>query len=255
MKFSVVTWNIQGTKHFTHTRFDKIEPVLDQIPADILCLQEAQSIIMNPAHSGRFASVHAVLPANTIDHNVILSNLTVVSKGGIAFPFSWKKPAEKTVWITVQAGGKNVKIYNCHFAIIGIGPAERAQQLEIVIADANKHQGPVIICGDFNTTIPPAGLGRKIVQFFHREPNESIQIAGQIFLSDERYPFLKMAQREGFQEVTDITQATWCVSPLKCELFHLKLDWFLVRDLVASRVVLGDYISDHRSLLVECETI
>ena len=252
MNFSIFNWNIQGTRHYTSTNFDKIASVLEKTEADIFCFQEAQELMKRLDSFDRLKMLNHIFPDREQDRNVILSKFPIISSGELTFPSFTNKPLEKALWADIEIGNKLVRIYNCHFEIIGVGPKERAEQLKFVLADSKKHTDSTIICGDLNTTIPPAGIKRKIVQWFHKEPNESIIIDGKYFHSDERYAFVKIAEQEGFREALDISKSTWCVSPFGWELFALKLDWFLVRDVATLKVSLSSYISDHRAIFVEC---
>ncbi|MFA6306586.1 MAG: endonuclease/exonuclease/phosphatase family protein [Patescibacteria group bacterium] len=252
MVFSVLNWNIHGTRHYTKTDFNKVTPILGKADADIFCFQEAQELRGKLNNFNRLRALDRVFPKNVNDNNIILSKFPIISSGEIAFPQFADRPLEEALWADIQIENKIIRIYNCHFGILGAGPKQRADQLKLILADSRRHDGPVIICGDFNTTIPPAGAKRKIVQWFHKEANESLFLNGKYFYGDERYVFLDIAARAGFHEATDILKSTWCIPPFGWELFNLKLDWFLVRGVEATKVSLGDYISDHRAILAEC---
>ncbi len=252
MNFSIFNWNIQGTKYYTSTNFDKVAPALKKADADIFCLQEAQELIKRLSSFDRLKVLNYAFSDGGQGRNIILSKLPIISSGELTFPSFTNRPLEKALWADIKIGNKIVRIYNCHFEIFGVGPKERADQLKFVLADSKKQAGPVIICGDLNTTIPSVGIKRRIIQWFHKEPNESIVIDGKYFRSDERFAFVKVAEQEGFREALDISKSTWCVTPFGWELFNLKLDWFLVRDITTPRISLGDYISDHRAIFAEC---
>jgi endonuclease/exonuclease/phosphatase family metal-dependent hydrolase len=135
--------------------------------------------------------------------------------------------------------------------IVGVGPKQRIDQLNFILEEAKQHDGPVIVCGDMNTTIPSAGLGRKIVQLFHKVISDNLIADENYHHQDERHSFLLAAQQAGFKESIDIRKSTWCIMPLRWEIFSLKLDWFLVRNIKKPEVSLGKYISDHRSVLAK----
>ncbi|MFA5886206.1 MAG: endonuclease/exonuclease/phosphatase family protein [Patescibacteria group bacterium] len=254
MNFSVLNWNIEGTKYYTSTSLNKITPSLEKSSADIFCLQEAQELREKLSNFNKLQQLNHIFPASEDNRNIILSKFPIISSGELAFPPLTNNPLEKVLWAEIAIETKTLKIYNCHFEIIGVGPQQRASQLAVVLADAKKHIGPVIICGDLNTTIPAAGWGRKFVQWFHKETDASLILDGQCSPLDERYPFVKIAERAGFREALDISQTTWCIKPFYLEIFNLKLDWFFVRDLKTPRISLGAYISDHRSILAEFST-
>ncbi|QQG52309.1 MAG: endonuclease/exonuclease/phosphatase family protein [Candidatus Falkowbacteria bacterium] len=254
MTFSVLDWNIQGKKYYTHTLFKKVKPALEKINADIICLQEGETIIdeldyFKEAHKYNYV----FSPEDKNGINVILSKFKIISSGQINCPSFLDRISGEVLWANLEIGNKVLKIYNCHFEIHDIGPKERAAALKFILADAKKFIGPAIICGDFNTVVPAAGFGRKFVQRFHRVPAASLLRGSEDYLKDERYPFLKIINGGGFKDMTDIKRTTWSVFSIRWEIFHLKLDWFFIRGLKASKAILGKYISDHRSVLVKCK--
>lgn len=251
MAFSILSWNIHGTRHYTKTNFKKVAPSLEKAGADIFCFQEAQELREKLDDFNGLRALNRVFSKDADCNNIILSRFPVVSGGEIAFPRFTNISMEKALWTDIAAEDKIIRIYNCHFGILGAGPKQRADQLKFILADSRQHAGPVIICGDFNNTIPPAGVKRKIVQWFHKEANESLMVDGKYFYDDERYILLNIAEKEGFREATDILKSTWCLA-FGWELFNLKLDWLLVRGVITLKVSLGDYISDHRAILAEC---
>ncbi|MFA5792238.1 MAG: endonuclease/exonuclease/phosphatase family protein [Candidatus Paceibacterota bacterium] len=254
MNFSVLDWNIQGKKYYTHTSFKKIKPELEKIGADIVCLQEGNTIIDKLDYFKQSQKYNYVFSCEHKDGiNVILSKFKIIAYGQINCPSFLDKSTGEVLWAKIKIGNKILKIYNCHFEIIGIGPRERARALNFVIANSKNHQGSTIICGDFNTTIPAHGFGRKFVKWFHNVPDKSLVIGEKELINDERYSFVEIAKQKGLKEATDISKTTWSILSIRWEIFHLKLDWFFVRDLKASKAILGKYISDHRSLFVKCK--
>jgi len=250
--FSFLSWNIQGKRHFTKTRFSKIEPFLRNARADILCLQEAHELGAQLPRFESFKGFNTVLPENERNQNVIISRFPIRTHGELEFPRFANRSLEKALWADIACDGTLMRVYNCHFAIVGVGPSCREQQLQFLLNHAEEHQGPAIICGDFNTTIPAAGIKRILTQIFHLEPNHSMRIGNQYFSEDERYPFARAAEKHGFREATDITKATWRIAPLRWELFKVKLDWMFVRNVETRHVALSPYISDHRAIYAEC---
>lgn len=254
MTFSVLDWNIQGKKYYTQTNFQKIQPALEEIAADIICLQEGETIIDKLPYFRETHKYNYVFsPEDEDGINVILSKFKIIKHGQINCPSFLDKRSGEVIWANLEIQDQVLKIYNCHFEIDGLGPQERAAALKFILADAQKYNGPTIICGDFNTTIPASGFGRKFIQWFHKEPSSSLLIGDQDYLKDERYSFIKILEQAGYQEKTDILKTTWSAFRIRLEIFNLKLDWFFVRGLKASKATLGKYISDHRSILVKCE--
>jgi endonuclease/exonuclease/phosphatase (EEP) superfamily protein YafD len=254
MNFSVLDWNIQGKKYYTHTLFKKVKPALEKINADIICLQEGETIIDELDYFKETHKYNYVFsPADKDGINVILSKFKIIKSGQINCPSFLDRISGEVIWANLKIGNKVLKIYNCHFEIHDLGPKERAAALRFIIADAKKYSGPTIICGDFNTVVPAAGFGRKFVQWFHKVPAYSLLKGSADYLTDERYSFIKIINEGGFKDVTDIKRTTWSILSIRWEIFHLKLDWFFIRGLKASKAVLGKYISDHRSVLVKCK--
>jgi len=253
MNFSVLDWNIQGNKYYTRTNLKKIRPFLEETTADIICLQEGKEVVEKLNSFTKIKNYYCVSSSENEDGaNVILSKFPVVSSGIIVCPNFANKFSGKAIWANIQIGDKIVKIYNCHFGIIGVGPQERAKALKFIINDSKSNQGATIICGDFNTTIPAQGWKRKFVRWFHNEPKESLLVDEELGSKDERYYFNEIAKKENFCEVTEITKSTWSILRIKWEIFHLKLDWFFVRGLETPKIVLNKYVSDHRAIFVEC---
>lgn len=253
MNFSVLDWNIQGKKYYTRTSLKKIKPVLEESEADIFCLQEGREVVDKIKDFAELQKFNYVFSHEDVDGtNIIISRFPIVSSGTIIPPSFLNKLSGKALWADLKINGRILKIYNCHFGIIGLGPRERAAALKYILADAGKYSMPTIICGDLNTTIPAAGFKRKIVQWFHEEINESMETGGDNPHHDERHYLLDLIRQEKFREVTDSSKSTWVISPLNWEIFSLKLDWFMVRNLETTNVVLGKYISDHRSIFAQC---
>lgn len=251
MGFSILNWNIEGSKYYTRTSFKKISPNLKESTADIFCLQEAQEIKEKISTFSNIEKFNYVFQNNINDRNVILSRFPVKSSGELSFPDTISASLEKAIWADIEIDGKTVRIYNCHLEIVGVGPKQRAEQLKHILNDAKKHIGPVIICGDMNTTVPAAGLKRKFIQWFHKVATKNIVLDENHIHNDERHSFIKIAEQEGFIEATDISKATWCIMPLRWEIFKLKLDWFFIRDIEKPKISMGNYISDHRSIFAE----
>ncbi|MFA6365149.1 MAG: endonuclease/exonuclease/phosphatase family protein [Candidatus Paceibacterota bacterium] len=251
MNFSILDWNIQGTKYYTSTNLKKIIPYLEKSKADIFCLQEAQELREKIQIFSKLREFNRVFSKDVHNRNIILSKFPIISSGELIFPQFKRTPLERALWADIEIEGKIIRIYNCHFEIVGVGPKERINQLKFVLEHSKQYREPVIICGDMNTTIPSFGIKRKIVQWFHKESNESLLLDGKHFYSDERYVFFDVAKQEGFCEAIDILKTTWCIPPFGWEIFKLKLDWFLVRGIKMPNIHLGNYISDHRSVFAE----
>lgn len=257
MDFTIVSWNIHGKRYITKTPFAKVAPALGSLGADILCLQEGHVAANHLPSLDPFHTWNHVVPAprrNILkkNQNIIITKFPVADSGEVEFPKDLHWRLENATWANIRVRRQNVRVYNCHFGIVGVGPAIRASQLRFVIEHSASHNGPVVICGDFNTTIPKKGVRRKLTQLFHLEAEKHLYVDGVRSDEDERYVLLPIAEGAGFREVTDITKSTWRAAPLQWELFNLKLDWMLVRGLHTPSVTLCPYITDHRAILASC---
>lgn len=265
--FSVLSWNVQGRKNFTgYTFFKKIRPFLFNRSYDIIALQEmhgAGKKLKNiPALKNYRIFISGHNKSNgwqgrVFNDNVILSKHPVIRAEEIIFPrFSHKAFLENGIKADILINNRVLRLYNCHLGIFRVGMATRLKQLEYLLSDSLNHKGPTIICGDMNVATPKTGLKRKLITLWHQKPKSEMLIDGKIFKNDEREMFNSMANKYGFKEVLDLATPTW--SPLKTktwEMFKLKLDWFLIKNLGVNKVELGNYISDHRSIKADCHII
>jgi endonuclease/exonuclease/phosphatase family metal-dependent hydrolase len=252
MDFTIASWNIHGKRAITKTPFEKVAPALPSLGADILCLQEAHVAARHIPNLNPFHTWDHVLPAHKRNQNIIVSRFPVLSSGEVEFPRTIHWRLENTTWADIAIAGEVLRIYNCHFNVTATGPAVRVGQLRYLINHASIHSGPVVICGDFNTTLPRQPMKRMLSRLFHLQAGRYLYVDGVRVEGDERYILLPIAEEAGFREVTDITKSTWRIAPLDWELFNLKLDWMLVRGLKTPSVQLCPYITDHRAILASC---
>lgn len=264
-KFSVLSWNVQGQRYRgTVLSFDKIAPALASCTSDILCLQEM------PDAQGKLAlipSLHSyhlyIPPLNASDdlgidgynHNVLLSRYPIINASSFVFPPLAKKSPilENAIRADIFVGDRAVRLYICHFMIGRIGVVGRLKQIEYILADALNYNGPIIICGDMNVAMPKNSLVRKVFKWWHRWPAEEMKSHNIPKDLAEKEIFHQKIRLHGFHETLDITKPTW--SPFRSdfwELFQLKLDWFLVKNLQPEEARLGEYLSDHRPINVTC---
>ena len=261
---SVLSWNIQGKVNITgYTFFNKVKSHLISYSPDIIALQEmcdAEKILKNIQ---AFKKYNMFIPKFNrggdsrnpgFNHNVLLIKYPILRADEITFP-QWNQnaPLENCTRADIQLNNQVLRIYNCHFAIFKVGIATRLKQLEYILSDSRSHKGPIIICGDMNVTIPKMGWNRKVIARWHQEPAQEMSINGTLIDYDERELFDKTISQYGFEEVLDLYTPTW--SPFKSkiwEMFKLKLDWFMVKNVEVTNVKLGDYVSDHRPIEVQC---
>ncbi|PJA92668.1 MAG: hypothetical protein CO133_01945, partial [Candidatus Komeilibacteria bacterium CG_4_9_14_3_um_filter_37_5] len=260
----LLSWNIQGRYYRgTYTPFIKIAPYLEKYNADVICLQEFSNAEKKLKKFLHLSEYHVYVPEknnyseihHNYNHNVILSKYPIIAAREINFSHSINKTPDQATCVDLQINNKVWRIYNCHLAIDRVGINTRLQQLAIIIKDSTKHQGPVIICGDMNTTIPAAGWQRLIVSLWHQEPKQEMYINGQYYTNSEKYIFQQQARIHGFKETFALNKPTW--SPIyskRWEMFKLKLDWVLTKNLKVEKADLGPYLSDHRPLQIQTNT-
>lgn len=247
---SILSWNVQGELNITGYTFPKKRKAyLASHLYDILALQEIPEKELSYLTGLRGYHIAAC------DDNAILSAHPIINSKNLPFPnFNKNVDLGNFLRADIRIGRQILRLYNCHFAIFRVGMATRQKQLEHIIADCKNHAGPVIICGDLNVTVPKIGLNRSIITAWHQEPKQEMLLGGKFIEGDEREAFSQLANTHGFKEVLDLYTPTW--SPFKSEvweLFKLKLDWFLTKNLIVSKAALGEYVSDHRPIIIECQ--
>ena len=230
---------------------------LQSLNKDIVCVQELpyeSEIIRNSDYLKSFNSVDVKNTKLNISFG-IFSRFSITDSGFLTLSH-FRKEVPNTrpsvcVWADIETPQGPVRFYNCYLQIRGIGIKERLLLLEQILESASGVEHPVVVCGDMNTTIPKKSFSRRVVQWWHKEPNESLNIDGSLWEQDERHLFLKKAQDWGFRDVLDIKDATWLMYYTSFELFSLKLDWFFVKNLKERSVDFGECITDHKPVLVD----
>ncbi len=156
--------------------------------------------------------------------------------------------------VKIKINEKHLVIYNCQLTIIKVGIATRLKQLEYILSDAKKHKGPVLICGDMNSLVPKSGWGRGVITTLYREPKKEMFVNGKFIGHDERILFSKIIKKYGFKDALKLNTPTWsCFKSKNWEMFKLKLDWFITKDLKVVNIKLDDYITDHKSIEAEVD--
>ena len=238
---------------------------------DIICLQEMplseRKLRRLKALDGYNLAVSRQRMVHAKNHhtiaNIILSKFLIRQKGDLNFD---EGPSERrirgfgnwhektiVVWVEAEVGGIWLRIYNCHLRVTGVGPKERLADMQKVFEHARTAPGPVIICGDMNTVLPRAGLTRKFIQWFHKIPKDSLNSLAERYSEDERYVYQAAIHQNGFRDLLPLAQSTWAIPGTAIELFKLKLDWFLVKNISVGQAEFGPYISDHRPVAVAVE--
>ena len=246
LAFTLSSWNTASSPHYSSLQFHQIAPHIDLHGQDILCLQELHLPQVKLERS-LLDALHTT--AITHCHNAILTKFPVVHAREItALEEHPRGPFESVQVLNLNICGRTVVVYNCHLPIVGVGLAERMTFLQQILADANSHDLPAVICGDLNTTLPIDGWRRRLVKFVHGIPQHSMHHNSQYYEGDERWLALEILSDAGFSEVFPMTQATWAFPRTSMEPLGLKLDWICVRGLTCLDSDVGRYISDHRRL-------
>ena len=258
--FSIVSWNVQRKLNLTgRTSIKKLRNHLEGFSAEIIVLQEMCDAKEVLEGIEKINSCNVFIPTinKTVDngikgynYNVIISKYPILKADEIIFP-NWneKIKLQNCTKVDIQLDNKVLRIYNCQLAIVKAGIETRLGQLKHILFDAQSHNGTIIICGDMNATIPKVGWNRIIIKLWHQEPQKEMFIDGKFIDYDERELFNQTINQYGFKESLDLYTPTW--SPFKSkiwELFKLKLDWFIVKDIKVVDIKLGEYISDHKSI-------
>jgi endonuclease/exonuclease/phosphatase family metal-dependent hydrolase len=131
-------------------------------PADIVLLQEVDSVSVHTiADSLHMAWVYypsTLHPKTGRDYgNAVLSRHAILADQKIPLPYlaRGRRTARAAVAATVEINGEPVRVYSLHLAtVIGNTPNQRYEQLQTVLADADRYPA-AIIGGDFNDEAVP----------------------------------------------------------------------------------------------------
>ena len=108
MQFSILSWNIHGRRHVTKTRFDKIAPALQDLHADVVCLQEAHEAREKLQQMESFRAYHRVVPGRKgFNHNIILSRFPVLHHGEMHFSRFTKRRIEAALWADILVSNRS----------------------------------------------------------------------------------------------------------------------------------------------------
>ncbi len=262
---SITSWNVQRKLNFTgRISIKKLKSHLQTFDTDIIVLQEMCDAEENLKTIPGFELYNKYIPPTnkTLDDrslgynfNVVISKYPILNTAEIVFP-SWNNDVvlQNCTRVEIELEDKILRLYSCQFRITKIGIKTRLRQLEYILLDAKNHNGPIIICGDMNTTIPKAGWKRWIISHWHKEPKREMFWNGEFIDYDERKLFNDTVNKHNFKESLKLDTATWAPFRSKLwEMFKLKLDWFIVKNIKITKTTLNDYVSDHKSIRVECE--
>lgn len=220
------------------TRIDRIVNELRETPrvgvADVLLLQEVVS------EAGKSSTAHQI--AEALNYQVAfaspatgstLSGLAILSRYPLADTKILKLKECDVVFrcrkrlglgATVRAPFGDVRVWNAHLDT-RINPAERLEQLEPLIREAEKFDGPRIIGGDFNTN-PARWVNHVIPIPFFKQCK----------------PVQQLMQRYGFKTPFGPVGPTH-------DMFGMQLDWIFVKGAQArSAAVEPIRFSDHHAI-------
>lgn len=159
----VVTFNIERGK-----RIDQAIAALTTHPdlrdADVVLLQEMTGQGVE-AIAQRLGMAAAYYPASNRggrdSGNAVLSRWPMESSWKVPLPHvsrTWGE-ARAAVGTRLLVGGQRWRVYSAHISSpFGLGPGQRRDQVETLLADAEDSQEPVLIGGDFNSY----GIGKLL---------------------------------------------------------------------------------------------
>jgi endonuclease/exonuclease/phosphatase (EEP) superfamily protein YafD len=153
------------------------------------------------------------------------------------------------VWADLKLGLKKLRVYSCHLSPSGISFKDRFKLLQKISNNAREFSGPVIIAGDMNTVLPAKGRGTRVVRWWHRLPKVDLTVNNGKYKQNEKYIFYDMATQLGFRESLSLDNNTWVFPFTKKEIWQLKLDWLLYKNLRRVSAKSGPLIGDHKSVI------
>lgn len=174
--FRVVTYNIRFAREI-----ERAVAVLQSDSlrgADVIALQEmdevgveriARALGMNYAYYP--ASIH---PANgSYFGPAVLSRWPIERSWKLLLPHAgWSRGQRRTATAAlVRTAGAPLLVYAVHLETpVQISDAERRDQIDAVVRDAERHRGPVVIAGDFNSQ----GMGTQLEREGFTWPTERV---------------------------------------------------------------------------------
>ncbi len=183
-RLRVVTFNIEYAK-----KMDLALQLLREDPAlqdvDILALQEmdapateklARELGMNSLYVPS-----AVHPSTDRDFGCsILSPWPLVEPGKVVLPIAafGSGVRRSAVRATVLWGERRVRVYSVHLpSPLGVTGGARRQQLEVLLADAEDTEDPVLLTGDFNSK----DVGKQITAAGFSWPTRDVGTTSKFF--------------------------------------------------------------------------
>jgi endonuclease/exonuclease/phosphatase family metal-dependent hydrolase len=179
--FRVVTYNVhEGIGRDRVCSFNRISNVLHEINADIIALQEVNSISKKVHGKGSFLFEHL---NNSLTHRGA-KGITMFRSGSDYGNSTFvRKKADKILRHDISVSGREprgilecvtklgnypIHIFNTH---LGLKKWERAQQMNMITKILQRQANvPVILCGDFNEWIPCTPLFDDLYKFLNVVP-------------------------------------------------------------------------------------
>ncbi len=177
-KLTLMSYNVHGCAGMDgYISTERIARVVARFNPDIIALQELD---VGRLRSGRIDQAEMIarkLEMKFYFHpafrwkdeqygNAILSRypMALIKSGSLPVLANKRRPHEPrgVMWVSVEFAGKKIQVFNTH---LSIWPQERTLQADALLSEEwLQHpdcQGPVILCGDFNS-LPRSTVYRKI---------------------------------------------------------------------------------------------
>jgi len=153
----VVTFNIEYALHVPEAIEGlRAQPLLREF--DVLLLQEMDAPGVD-AVATAFSLNYVYYPSSRSPKThrdvgtAVLSPWPIAATSKVQLPHLSRitHHARAATAADVRIGERTVRVYSLHLSTpLGLGPQQRREQLEAVLADAALHEGAVIVGGDFN---------------------------------------------------------------------------------------------------------
>lgn len=206
-RLRVLTYNIHNCEGLDGwVSPHRIARVIERENADIVALQEVDTGQTRSSGEDQTASIaryltmyHHFHPAIAVDQagygDAVLTRFPLRVEYAAALPYRRSRLIDEprgALWISVDIGGKQrVQVFNTHF---GLWRRERNLQAEALMSEIWLNHpachGPVILCGDFNSTPRSAVCRRFRTQFIDaRDQRGKPRITSPLFLP---FPFQRL---------------------------------------------------------------
>jgi endonuclease/exonuclease/phosphatase (EEP) superfamily protein YafD len=234
--------------------------MMNREQADVYCLQEirnlktAERISRKTGYEFIISSGWRAFYRMKL-HTAIFTNMQKDNHGELDFTKTRRVYGNhfggKALWVNLKIGKKIIRIYSCHLSPTGLSIEKRLSVLEEILNHSQKFHGPILIGGDMNTTLPEKGKGTRLIRWWSRIPRVDIVKNRGKFRQNEKHAFYEQLKSSGFEESLSLDKNTWVLPYTKKEMFKLKLDWLIYKNLDKISAKLGPIIGDHKSIIGE----